>query len=276
MSCCIADERTSNSSSAGLSGRGRVAKGIIEQQREAFATGTERSHVRESSDQRLGEVGGRRVVERRMIDRRVLADGLAMARRVVDGFTSCEHPRHVEIADKVLPRFGRAAMLLGRPHEALAMLVAGEQTVDPLQMEAEVRLCSGSLERLGLVEPARSSCLNWRKDMTVIAAAAKTSGMADTFPKYTDIGNRGQRRERTAEEAQLAEQLVAALRHHELVVAVLDALDHLRVFGIGVHRLGLGLELILGDAHALGGAPQLGRIQQRQSSNDLIGLRDSW
>ena len=105
-----------------------------------------------------------------------------------------------------------------------------------------------------------------------MTAAARTSGMADTLPKYSDM-ERGQRGEGTAEEAQLAKQLVATLRHHELVVAILDALHHFRVLGIGLHRLGLGLELILGDADTLRGAPQLGRIHEGQTTNDLIGLR---
>jgi hypothetical protein len=60
----------------------------------------------------------------------------------------------------------------------------------------------------------------------------------------------GQRGERTAEEAQLAEELMAALGDHELVVAVFDALHDLRVLGVGLHRLGLGLQLILGDAES--------------------------
>ena len=75
------------------------------------------------------------------------------------------------------------------------------------------------------------------------------------------------------EEAQLAEQLVTALRHHELVVPILDALHHLGILGVGLHRLGFGLELVLGDPHTLGRAPQLGRVEQGEAPDDLIGLR---
>ena len=73
-----------------------------------------------------------------------------------------------------------------------------------------------------------------------------------------------------------AEPVLALDGRLEHVVAVLDAVDDLGVLGGGAGRLGLGLELLVGDPHPGGGRPQLGLVRARPASGRAVGGGHAW
>ena len=132
-------------------------------------------------------------------------------------------------------------MLLRGSHQALAVLVAREQAVDPLEMEAKVRLCPCGLQCLGLVVAGSLELLELSERHHRDRGGGENEGHGRHLAEVQRHGHRGEGSECTTEEAELAEQLVSALGHHELLVTVLDALHHFGILGIRLHRLGLGL-----------------------------------
>ena len=173
-----------------------------------------------------------------------------------------------------LEPLGQGVLVVGaRLHEALTRRLTVEESVDPLEVEAEVRLGAGFGQRVllgaaghfhALVLPEREGGDHRREDQQ-----CHGDGLADPH----DRRNRQHRGAGTHEEGDLADLFGAGLCFLELDVAFLDASNHRGVLGGRPGGVGLFVEDLTGGGHPVGEVPQTARFDGREPSDDLVVMR---